>query len=111
MVANQKMLAEMGVSEENEKEINELHEYRDGIFKAMEEEEDHWKLRDLYSLFIDNERRLQELWGFPLDDNYIKFWEVPKCSCPKMDNRDNYPYGYYVTVQSCILHGGWVDEE
>ena len=48
---------------------------------------------------------LQDLWGFPLDKNYHKFWNRPRCSCPKMDNEDNYPYGYYTIDCGCKLHG------
>ena len=51
------------------------------------------------------ECKLQKLWGFPVDANYIKFWRIPGCSCPRMDNDDRYPTGLYVYSGSCPIHG------
>lgn len=53
----------------------------------------------------DLEFRLQKAWGFSQDINFHKFWERPRCTCPKMDNDDTYPYGYYTTSLDCPLHG------
>jgi hypothetical protein len=56
-------------------------------------------------LWEQNEYRLQELWGFPKDPNYHRFWEMAGCTCPKMDNEDAYPTGYYTRSGNCPLHG------
>lgn len=48
---------------------------------------------------------LQKLWGFPLDYDWHRFWEIPGCACPKMDNEDRYPYGNYIINQKCRIHG------
>ncbi len=56
-------------------------------------------------LWEQNEYRLQELWGFPKDPNYHKFWEMSGCTCPKIDNEDSYPTGFYIHTQNCPLHG------
>lgn len=45
--------------------------------------------------------RLKEKLG---EDKY-HFWIRPKCTCPKLDNDDRYPYGYYVVNMTCPLHG------
>ncbi len=58
-----------------------------------------------YEEWIENERVLQKLWNFEENDNFIKFWDFPACSCPHMDNNDNYPTGYYIKSQTCIIHG------
>ena len=55
--------------------------------------------------WTDNEYHLQELWGFPKDSKYHKFWEMAGCTCPKMDNEDAYPTGYYYKSLDCPLHG------
>lgn len=55
--------------------------------------------------WTSNEYRLQELWGFPKDPNYHRFWEMAGCTCPKMDNEDAYPTGYYTRSGNCPLHG------
>lgn len=56
-------------------------------------------------LWEQTEFLLQELWGFPKDSKYHKFWEMSGCTCPKMDNDDAYPTGYYTRDGSCPLHG------
>jgi len=48
---------------------------------------------------------LQRAWGFPEDKNYHRFWDIPSCDCPEMDNDDRYPTGYYVVSGKCDLHG------
>lgn len=55
--------------------------------------------------WTSNEYALQELWGFPKDVRYHKFWEMAGCTCPKMDNEDAYPTGYYTRSGDCPLHG------
>lgn len=48
---------------------------------------------------------LQKAWSFPQDINYHKFWNIPNCKCPKIDNEDVYPSGYYARSGNCVLHG------
>lgn len=51
------------------------------------------------------ELELQKLWKFKQDIGYYKFWYVPECHCPKMDNEDAFPRGHYVINLSCPIHG------
>ena len=51
---------------------------------------------------------LQKAWGFSEDRNFHRFWDIPACSCPKLDNNDNWPYGMYVKSGDCKVHGGEV---
>ena len=71
-------------------------QYKDGVISAGEYREE-WE---------HNEYILQELWGFSLNPNYHMFWEMEGCTCPKYDNLDAYPYGYYVMNAECPIHGG-----
>ncbi len=48
---------------------------------------------------------LQEAWGFTKDKRYHRFWELTSCNCPKADNEDSYPSGYYFISGKCALHG------
>lgn len=61
-------------------------------------------LENLYHVWQDNEHRLQNLWGFTADWKYHKFWTVPGCTCPKLDNQDNYPTGPYFYNDGCPYH-------
>ena len=50
--------------------------------------------------------KLQKAWGFEKNAKFHKFWEIPGCSCPKLDSEDSYPSGYYYVSQECKYHGG-----
>lgn len=78
-----------------EKHVNQEH---------AKTEKDVVKLRMRAQIDTDIEFRLQAAWGFPLDVNFHRFWKFPQCSCPKFDNEDAYPTGYYVRSQGCPIH-------
>ena len=109
---NQELANELGVPEPIKTAINELHEQRDTIFESVEKmiktgykKEKHPEIfRELYEEWMELERELQKLWGFEQDDNKIKFWNFPACSCPTMDNDDAYPTGYYTMSGGCMIH-------
>ena len=90
-------------------QIKQCHIDRDSLLNvarnALETDTDNKRLRTLFKLWEHGERRLQKLWNFDEDDNYIKFWTFPGCTCPNMDNEDNYPYGRYIQNMSCRIHG------
>ena len=85
--------------------INVGHASRDYIESIMKLDVSVLTLKTCYQLWLENERSLQKLWGFEENDNYIKWWNVPKCGCPKLDNEDAYPTGYYTTSGNCLIHG------
>lgn len=100
------LAARQNISEEAVAEIIHRHEVREGIVLAMENTNDTTLLKRFFKKWSDNEYALQKLWGFEEDSDFHKWWYVPKCTCPKMDNDDNYPLGYYVTDTGCPVHGG-----
>lgn len=53
----------------------------------------------------NNEAQLQKLWGFEQNPAYYKEWNIPGCTCPKMDNEERYPSGMYVVSSNCPIHG------
>jgi len=61
--------------------------------------------KTLQNVITNIEFELQDLWGFSRDIRYHKFWELPQCQCPKLDNEDRYPFGHYFINESCPLHG------
>lgn len=61
--------------------------------------------------WVSNEYKLQDLWGFERNPNFHKFWEMEGCTCPKLDNEDEYPYRNFVNT-SCPIHGiYWVAKD
>jgi hypothetical protein len=94
--------------------IEQLHKDRDALLNiavSAVNDKGNQRLQTLYSLWLFGEHRLQKEWKFKEDDNYIKFWNFPGCSCPKIDNEDNYPYGRYVYNMDCRVHGKSKEQE
>lgn len=100
---NPKLADKMNVTEVNRRVIDKLHILRELIEHQQTLTEDEEISKNLYEQWVENERLLQELWNFSLEDNYIKFWHYPTCQCPKMDNDDWYPHGM-ITSERCKLH-------
>ena len=86
------------------------HIMRDLIFKAMEATDDRDTLRKLAQRFETLEYMQQELWGFEKDKRFHRWFEVPKCSCPKLDNQDWIGSDHDIVSLNCIIHGGKRDE-
>jgi len=73
--------------------IKLLHWTRHYLNEIMSSTNDVTKLRRADAIYDRLEARLQELWDFPVDAKYVKFWYRPGCRCPRMDNDDAYPTG------------------
>jgi hypothetical protein len=114
MAHNPRLADKQGLDETTREVIDKLHIFQEFITESASETnadgEPTYDVQALYKMWYETNVLLQKLWKFDLDEKYIKFWEFPRCTCPKMDNDDNYPSGYYVTVQNCIYHG-WEDKK
>lgn len=100
---NPKLADKQDVSPLNRRVIDKLHILRELIEHQQTLTEDTEISTKLYEQWVENEHLLQELWNFPVDDNYIRFWVYPTCRCPKMDNEDYWPHGM-ITSEACKLH-------
>lgn len=89
----------------NVKLIVNLHVKKMEIYEKIIHETQIDKLSDYAQELTELEFQLQELWNFNKDINFHKFWETPKCECPRFDNNDRYPYGNYIVNNECPLHG------
>ena len=89
-------------------EIEQAQSVRDGYAqmcldgKVSKEDFNKW--------YTANEFYLQSLWGFPLDANYHMFWNLPGCTCPKIDNYDSWGTVYHIVASDCPLHGGMYEK-
>ena len=83
--------------------IKKLHIFKHLLFEKMKvcPEED---LAQYNEYVVACEYALQRAWGFPEDENYHRFWNTPRCECPKIDNEDAYPTGYYAHTVGCPVH-------
>jgi len=88
--------------------LKELHSKRLHIEDEMEEINSEGlpkdKIKNLHDQWTENQYKLQKAWGFQEDGKKHRFWDIPACKCPKMDNDERYPTGYYVISEGCKLH-------
>ena len=106
IVLNAALIRKQNLSVDDVEKIKQLHLERMKIEYRIEKSSDKLILKELSKKWTENQFLLQDAWGFKRDQNYHKFWEVPKCSCPKLDNLDLYPSAYYWRDVNCVLHGG-----
>lgn len=101
---NLKLAKQFGLTENTIHKIEDLHRKREDYYNRMLiAPESDLKVWD--KLCEELEFELQDLWKFDRNINFHKFWNRPRCLCPKMDNDDRYPTGNYVTMEDCPLHG------
>jgi len=63
---------------------------------------------NLHNLAVDIEKiefKQQELWDLPKNRDFHYWYNVPKCTCPQMDNQDNYGTPYRIVNDDCPVHG------
>ena len=103
---NERLILQQNLSESEVAEILRLHEYKLTIRSKMKAlPPDNPKIKAYAKDLEQIEFLLQDAWKFPRDANFHRFWETPHCSCPKMDNADAWPSGYYVKALDCPVHG------
>lgn len=105
MAINMRLAEARGLSDKAIGNINKLHKVVDILVESMEYEDDIDVLVSLYQSWREAQFALQKLWGFKPDSMYHKDYMLPKCSCPKLDNDENYPYKRIVS-DACIYHTG-----
>lgn len=106
---NLALVRKQGITDDAAYRIMYLQHARDKIHEAMQligETGEKQILKEFAALLPAIESSLQNLWDFEQNINYYRFWEVPHCLCPLMDNNDAYPTGYYTVNSNCPVHGG-----
>lgn len=105
---NRRLAIQLRLTLEQIAVIEELHIKRDKLFDKMARNNNKEKLKEMDKECREIEFALQDAWGFEREDKFHKFWLRPHCCCPKLDNEDRYPTGYYVMSDNCPLHGGFI---
>jgi hypothetical protein len=78
------------------------------LLKQMKRLKNTEKILEAAQKATDLEFKIQEAWGFTKDSKFHRFWEMPHCSCPKLDNADSWPTGIYTYNLDCKIHGCFV---
>ena len=108
-IVNPWLVRERNISLENVVEIKNLHRIRVETFKKMEKTKSRPKLRALANEVEEIEYELQDSWGFPRDKSFHRWFEVPRCTCPKMDNADNIGVpDYNIIMGDCPIHSNLI---
>lgn len=93
-------------AEDNLKLIKRLMKTKFKLYQQMDLQDTQYALRELSKGVKENEFKIMEAYNFEPDANKFRFWEMPKCSCPTMDNQERWGQGvgFYVS-SSCLIHG------
>lgn len=101
---NLSLAKKYGLSRDSVIMISSLYQQRQVIFEALQSGQFKPSKR-LNSMLESIEESLQLQWFNKVDMKYYRFWDIPKCVCPKVDNTERYPYGNYIISENCKFHG------
>jgi hypothetical protein len=105
-VLNGSLAQRQGVSDEAMAALVTSHQLRHVLFTAAEQvKSEPLKLRMLARMFTALEFEQQRLWNFALDDRFHHFFELPGCTCPKLDNLERLGTSYSIRALDCPIHG------
>lgn len=102
---NEKLAERQGVTDQEMINLVDLHQEKLSIFSQMEAISDRAELRRMAGLVEGIEFEMQKNWHFPQDATFHEWYNVPNCTCPKMDNEDRRGTSYRVVDAKCPIHG------
>lgn len=108
MKLNDKLVRQQKLDQKEIDEIMALHDIKRSVMidmAGLDPKKEFPRLMELRNKITQLEFSLQEIWKFPENENFHRFWELPHCSCPRMDNEDRWGTKYRVYAAQCILHG------
>jgi len=102
---NTNLIRQKNLNNQDIERISKLHSVKECFKSLMEKESDVERLRYFSKLITQIDFQLQKLWKFEQDITHHRFWELPKCDCPKSDNNDVCGLGHRFINNNCVLHG------
>jgi len=75
------------------------------IYNSIIVDNDPKQFKEFARLLTNLENEIQELFNFEPNVNFHRFWETPKCECPKLDNEDCHGVGIKYINPKCKFHG------
>lgn len=104
---NSRLAARQNVSDDQLQALRASHVIRRTIFDLAKANIDHPTTLQMLARVFDNlENEQQELWNFGADPNFHRFFDMPGCTCPRMDNEDRLGTPHKVHDSTCPIHGG-----
>ena len=103
---NSRLAVRQKVTDDQLQALRASHVVRRTIFDLAKANETHaTTLRMLARVFDNLENEQQLLWNFGADPNFHRFFDMPGCTCPRMDNEDRLGTPYHVYSGDCPIHG------
>jgi hypothetical protein len=105
---NPELIKKQGLSKTDVLKLAQKHSERHKlkeVMKAFLEKGDFSSLRKKAKEMTALEFELQDLWRFERDESFHEWYELPGCTCPKMDNRERKGTKYQMCNSDCPLHG------
>ncbi len=102
-----KTFLERNNAEKNLSKIVKLFKNKFRLFGIMKRTKNINKLLSLAEDVKQNEFKIQTLFNFSPSEDWFRFWQLPGCSCPRMDNEDRLGTPYKIRNLNCKLHSIW----
>lgn len=98
------LIERQGVDDETLRHIKLTHVMRAKLCERMEQTDNASELVELSKKITNLEYVQQQLWGFPEDCSYHRWFDVPKCLCPKTDNEEALGSSQQIVSNNCPVH-------
>lgn len=102
---NQRLIAQKELTVFQVEAIKEIHKARIEVELLMERTDDNGELGIYAEEWRKLQERLQAAWGFEVNRDWHRFWEMPKCACAALDNTERLGTPYKVYNTHCPIHG------
>lgn len=102
---NEKLVKEQNLTPEGISQLKKIYGLEIDIKRAMSKTDDPEELKKLANQMTSVEFKKQKIWGFPLNENQHRWFDVPKCVCAKADNKDRLGTIYRSIMADCPVHG------
>ena len=109
-ILNPRLAEAQAVTDDQLEALRASHVIRHHLFTAAHRGiKNDLVLQMVANVFDALETEQQKLWNFPADPNHHRWFDVPGCTCPKMDNADRLGTPNRVISNDCHIHGQWAE--
>lgn len=102
---NPNLIKKNGLNESEVAQLKLLHCKLYTVHLSMEAVDDPIQLHHYAMLVEQYEYDLQKVWHFAKSRMMHRWFDVPKCLCPKLDNEERLGTKYRIIVATCPVHG------
>jgi len=103
-VINRSLVEKKGLTQEQIQHLLNLYKNKFNIYELMENE-NSYKLLQSYNGAVENLNfEIQKALKIPENRNFHDWYNVPKCQCPKKENKNNEGTEKRVYVNYCHVH-------